>query len=180
MENIIKEAETKLNNSIKSLNEKLSSIIATGASPLMLKNIEVKYYDSLTPLSQIANIKAPDSSMLLVIPFDRSSLKDIIEAINKMNIGLNPIQDGETIKITVPPMTTDKRETFAKEAKSIGELSKISIRNIRTESNKKIKLGGFSENEERLSEEKIQKLIDVKNKEIEEIIKLKIKNLLSL
>ena len=180
MEQIIQTTEQKLNSVIELLNEKLSFIIATGANPLMLKNIQVKYYETMTPLVQMANIKSLNPSMLIVIPFDKEMIKDIIESIHKSNSGLNPVEEGDSIKIIIPPMTSDKREIFAKEAKRIVEESRIQVRNIRTNSNKKIKSLNLSENEDRFAEEKIQKFVDLKNKDIEQIIKIKIKSLLSL
>ncbi len=180
METIIANTKQKLDNSVSSLREKLSTIIATGANPAMLKNVEAEYYEVMTPINQIANIKAPDATMLIVTPFEKPMVKVITEAINKANLGLNPVDEGDQIRIMVPPMTADKRELFVKEAKQIGEEARISVRNVRTDSNKKIKAAGLSENEERLGEEQVQKLVDETNKQIEEIVNTKVKDLTSL
>lgn len=180
MEEIIKTTEQKLNSTVHALHEKLSTIIATGAHPAMLKNIEVNYYETMTPISQLANIKAQDATMLMVTPFDKTINKDILDAIHKANIGLSPVDEGESIRIMVPPMTAEKRTIFAKDAKNIGEESRISVRNIRTEANKKIKNLDASENEERLAEEKIQDLINKTNKEIESVIKAKVDSLMNI
>lgn len=177
MEQTIRNTEEKLKSSINKLNERLSSIIATGANPAILKNIEVEYYEVMTPLNQVANIKAPDATMLLVQAFDRTINKDIVEAIHKADLGLNPVDEGETVRIMVPAMTSDKREVFIKDAKAIGEEARISVRNVRTDANKKIKSLELSENEERLGEERIQKLVDEVNKEIEQIINAKVESL---
>ncbi len=174
MQQTIDNTKQKLESSLHALHEKLSAIIATGASPVMLKNIEVEYYESMTPLNQVANVKAPDATMLIVTPFDRTIIKDIVEAIHKSDLGLNPVDEGDSIRIMVPPMTADKREIFVKEAKAIGEEARISVRNVRTDSNKKIKGLGLSENEERQAEEEIQKLVDNTNKEIENVVKIKV------
>lgn len=180
MEEIIKITEQKLDSSISLLHERLSSIIATGAHPSILKNIKVIYYDELTPLSQVASIKVVDATMLVVQAFDKSMNKEIITSIHKADLGLNLADEGETIRIMISPMTTEKRLIFAKEAKLIGEEFRIAIRNIRTDSNKKIKAGALSENEENISEEKIQNLVNKANKKIEEIVKLKVKSLISI
>lgn len=180
MQEIIDITKQKLDSSLHILHEKLSAIIATGASPTMLKNIEVEYYETMTPLNQVANIKAPDATMLMVAPFDKSLIKDIVEAIHKSDLGLNPVDEGEQIRIMVPPMTAEKRELFVKEAKQIGEEARISVRNVRTDSNKKVKSAGLSENEERLAEENIQKLVDEANKQIEEVIKTKVNDLTTI
>ncbi len=180
MESIINNTKQKIESSIHKLHERLSTIIATGASPNMLKNVQIEYYETMTPLNQVANIKAPDATMLMVVPFDKNLTKDIVEAIHKADLGLNPVDEGDAIRIMIPPMTTDKREGFVKETKSIGEEARISIRNIRIDSNKKIKLEELSENEERLAEEKIQNLINDANKEIENIINKKVSDLTSI
>ncbi len=180
MEQIIENTKQKIDSAVNVLRERLSSIIATGANPSMLKNVEVEYYETMTPLNQVANIKAPDATMLIVSPFDRTLIKDIVEAIHKADLGLNPVDEGDQIRIMVPPMTAEKREIFVKEAKQIGEEARISVRNIRTDSNKKIKSSEFSENEERLGEEQVQKLVDEANKQIEEIINTKVNDLTSL
>ncbi len=180
MQQIIDNTKQKLDQAIHVLREKLSSIIATGANPSMLKNIEVEYYETMTPINQVANVKAPDATMLIVSPFDKSMIKEIVEAIHKSDLGLNPVDEGEQIRIMVPPMTAEKRDIFVKEAKQIGEESRISVRNVRTDANKKIKASELSENEERLGEEQVQKLVDEANKQIEEIVNTKVNDLTSL
>ncbi len=180
MQNTIDNTQQKIDSAISSLKERLSTIIATGANPSMLKKVEVEYYEVMTPINQVANIKAPDATMLMVAPFDKAMVKDIVEAIHKADLGLNPVDEGEQIRIMVPPMTADKRDLFVKEAKQIGEEARISVRNVRTDSNKKIKGLGLSENEERLAEEGIQKIVDSANKQIEEIVNTKVNDLTSL
>lgn len=180
MQIIIDNTQQKIDSAIQHLREKLGSIIATGASPAMLKGIEVEYYEVMTPLNQVANIKAPDATMLMVSPFDKSLTKDIVEAINKANLGLNPVDEGDSIRIMVPPMTAEKRDIFVKEAKQIGEEARISVRNVRTDSNKKIKSEEMPENETRLAEENVQKIVDQANKTIEEIVNSKVNDLTTL
>ncbi len=180
MQTIIDNTNQKIDSAITHLKEKLSTIIATGASPAMLKNVEVEYYEVMTPINQVANVKAADATMLIVTPFEKTIVKDIVEAINKANLGLNPIDEGDSIRIMVPAMTADKRELFVKDAKHIGEEARISVRNVRTESNKKIKASEVSENEQRLAEETVQKIVDEANKKIEEIINAKVKDLTTL
>ncbi len=180
MQEIITNTQSKIDSAIAHLNEKLGTIIATGASPAMLKNVEIEYYEVMTPINQVANIKAPDATMIIVSPFEKSIVKDIVEAINKANLGLNPVDEGDSIRIMVPPMTAEKREIYVKEAKQIGEEARISVRNVRTDSNKKIKAAGVSENEERQGEEDVQKIVDQANKTIEEIVNKKVKDLTTL
>lgn len=180
MQQTIDNTQQKIESAVHVLKEKLSAIIATGANPSMLKNVEVEYYEAMTPINQVANVKAPDATMLIVTPFDKTLIKDIVEAIHKSDLGLNPVDEGEQIRIMVPPMTSDKRDLFVKDAKAIGEEARISVRNVRTDSNKKIKGLGLSENEERLAEEQIQKLVDDANKQIEEIVNTKVNDLTSI
>ena len=178
MNEIIENANKKINSALSTLRDNLSKIVATGSHPSLLNGIKVEYYEVMTPLSQVANIVAQDATTLIVSPFDPSTIKEVVEAINKANLGLNPVDEGKRIRISVPPLTMEKREVFAKDAKALGEISRISIRNIRQDSNKKIKLEKLSENEQKQKEEEIQKLVDNANKEVERIIKIKTDTLL--
>ncbi len=181
MNDIIQNTEAKLNSTIEALQNKLSTIIATGAHPSILNGIEVEYYEAMTPLNQVANVKAPDATMLIVTPFDQNINKDIVEAIHKSALGLNPVDEGNQIRIMVPPLTAEKREIFVKDAKEIGEEARISVRNVRQDSNKKVRASEeMSENEQQLAEEQIQKLVDTFNKKIEEIIKAKVESLTNI
>lgn len=181
MDKLIQNTESKLNSTIEALQSKLSKIIATGAHPSILKGIEVKYYEAMTPLNQVANIKAPDATMLIIVPFDPSINKDIVEAIHKSALGLNPVDEGNQIRIMVPPLTAEKRGIFVKESKENGEEARISVRNVRQDANKKVRASEtMSENEQKLAEEEIQKLVDTFNKKIEEIIKAKVDSLTNI
>ncbi len=174
---IIKQTETKFKNTLNTLHERLASIVASGAHPSLLNGVELEYYETMTPLNQVANISAPDATMLIVKPFDRNVTKDIIEAIHRSSLGLNPVDEGEQIRIMVPPMTDEKRQLFVKDAKVIGEDAKISLRNVRTDSLKKIRSSEISENEEKQLEDELQQLVDKFNKEIDEVTLAKVNSL---
>lgn len=174
MNEILDNIEKKIKITIHVLHEKLSAIVVLGASPSILKNIKIDYYGSPTPINQVANISASDASMLLIKPFDQKINKQIVEAINKANIGLNPIDDVNLIRISIPPTTAEKRQSFVKEVKQIGEQTRIAIRNLRIDSNKKIKSEKISDDEKKQLEIDVQKLIDKVNLEIEDIINKKI------
>ena len=180
MKEIIDNTNKKVKSTISVLCDNLSKIIATGSHPSLLNGIRVECYETLTPLNQIANISSRDAITLIVTPFDKAIVKEIVIAINKANLGLNPVDEGSLIKIGIPPLTTEKRETFVKEAKLLGENARISIRNIRQDSNKKIKSKDLSENEKMKSEEDVQKIINESNKEVEKIIKSKMDDLLKI
>jgi len=143
MDEIILQAQTKIENSIKSLHNKLTKISVSGAHPSLLSGIKVDAYDTLTPIEQLAAIKTLDASTLIVTPFDKNLTKKIVSSVSEANIGLNPINDGNQIRIHVPAVTSEKRELFVKDAKVVGETFKISIRNIRHEALKLIKAGEF-------------------------------------
>lgn len=178
MDDILNTLKTKLKNSMKVLHEKLSNINASGAHPSLLNGIDVECYGTHSPIGQVANIKVKDAQTLIITPFDKQVTKDILSAIHKSNLGLSPVDEGASIRIFVPPLTSDKREIFVKEAKEVGEEVRIMVRNIRQDSIKKLRnQKDFSKNEIELAEEKIQKEIDSTNKEIEILIKQKVENL---
>lgn len=177
MKEIISNADLKFKNTLSKLHEKQSFIIAAGAHPSILKGIEIEYYETMTPLSQVATISAQDGTMLIVKPFDKETTKKIVDAVHKSSLGLNPVDEGEQIRIMVPALTDEKRKVFMKEAKELGEEFKISIRNIRTDTLKKIRSEDAPENETRQLEEELQNLVNENNKEIDEVIKVKINSL---
>lgn len=174
MEEIIKNTQEKIEVIIKALHEKLTRISASGAHPSLLHGIMVESYGEMTPLANITNIKVLNATTLIVTPFDKNLLKEVVSAINKSNFGFNPVDEGNQIRINVPALTTEKREIFVKEAKEMAESIKVSIRAVRQESNKKIKSTILSENEIRLAEQKVQEIVNSSIKEVDEIVKSKI------
>lgn len=180
MNEITEIANKKISTTISVLHDNLSKIVATGSHPSLLKGIMVEYYETMTPLTQIANVSSQDATTLIVTPFETGVIKDIILSINKANLGLNPVDEGKRIRIGIPPLTSDKRDSFAKEAKALGEIARISIRNIRQDLNKKIKLEKKSENEQKQNEDELQKIINSANSDVDKIVKSKIDNLLKI
>ena len=151
---IIKNVESKMNKTIASLEEKLKTVRAGRANPSSLDRVTVDYYGSQTPLKQLATISVPEATQLCIKPFDKSCLKDIEKAIFESNLGYTPNNDGESIRIVIPPLTEDRRRELIKQVKAIGEESKISIRNIRHEGIEDIK-------KEEMAEEKEKELMTV-------------------
>lgn len=181
MEKYLEQLTEKLNISLSKHKERQGQIRATGANASLVSNLMVNYYDVATPLSQLANIKAPDATLLMITPFDKSVIMDILKVISNSDLGLSAAEDGGTIRIVVPPLTSEKRDFFVKQNKEITEEAKISIRNIRQEINKKINNDAdLSENEQKLALEKVQKEIEKFNKEVEELSKVKEKELTTL
>ncbi len=165
--------EARMQKVIENLESKLVSIRAGRANPSMLNGIMVDYYGTPTPINSIANITVPEARQLFIKPFDRSALKNIEKALNEANLGINPSNNGEMIILTIPELTEDRRKEYVKQAKSVGEEAKISLRNIRQEDNEKIKKENLPEDEEKLYLEEVQELINKYNKIVDEYIKNK-------
>lgn len=169
----LNEIEFKMEETIENLEKRLTNVRAGRANPGMLNGIMVEYYGTPTALNAVANITVPEARQLFVKPFDRSTLKDIEKAIQEANLGINPTNNGEMIIITLPELTEDKRRDYVKQAKSIGEETKVALRNIRQDGNNKVKNEELPEDEEKRILEEIQKLIDKYNKIVDEKIKAK-------
>ncbi|MFC6119072.1 ribosome recycling factor [Macrococcoides bohemicum] len=136
---IINELKSKMEKSIESLVREFAAIRAGHANANLLERVSVNYYGADTPVQQLAGISVPEPRMLLVTPYDKSSIDDILKAINMANLGVNPTSDGNVIRITVPALTEERRKELVKEAKKEAENAKIAIRNIRRDANDALK-----------------------------------------
>lgn len=165
--------EEKMKKAIAALETKLLNIRAGRANPSMVNGINVIYYGTPTPLQSLANITVPEARQLMIKPFDRGCLKDIERAINEANIGMTPINNGELIMLNVPELTEERRREYVKTAKSLGEETKVALRNIRQDANNEIKKLELTEDEEKLELNDIQEIIQKYNKIVDEIIKEK-------
>ena len=165
--------EVKMQKVLENLDIKLVTIRAGRANPAMLNGIMVEYYGNPTPLNSIANITVPEARQLFIKPFDRSALKNIEIAINEANLGITPSNNGEMVIITIPELTEDRRKDYVKQAKSLGEEAKISLRNIRQEDNERIKKEELPEDEEKLYLDDVQELIAKYNNLVDEKVKEK-------
>ncbi|MBE6147141.1 MAG: ribosome recycling factor [Firmicutes bacterium] len=172
---IILEAEEKFQKVMENLDKRFLTVRAGRANPSSLDGIYVDYYGSQTPLKQLATISVPEARQLLIKPFDRSCLGAIEKAIFESNLGYTPNNDGETIRIIIPVLTEERRKELVKQVKAMGEEAKISIRNIRRDSNDSIEKEEISEDEQKSLQNDIQdlvnkynKLVDDKSKEKEE------------
>lgn len=173
IEFIIDEAKESMNGSIDHLVKEFLNIRAGKASPQMLGSVFVDYYGSQTPLSQVANLNVPDARTITIQPFEKSMLQAIEKAIMIANIGFNPMNNGDVIIISVPPLTEERRRDLAKQAKSEAEDAKIGIRNARKDANtdiKKLEKDGTSEDDCKSAEDDIQKLTDTFIKKIDELL----------
>ncbi len=172
--------EEKMKKAISALDSNLLTIRAGRANPAILNGIMVLYYNTPTPIQSLANITVPEARQLLIKPFDKSCLKDIERAINEANLGLTPINNGEIITLTVPELTQEKRKEYVKKAKALGEEAKIALRNIRQEANTSIKKLELPEDEEKEELEEVQDLINKYNTIVDEHLKVKENELMSI
>ncbi len=177
---IIKETKEKMEKTIESLNKKMATVRAGRANPSSLDGVQAEYYGVPTPLKQLAIISVPEGNQLLIKPFDKSSLGAIEKAILASNLGYNPTNDGETIRIIVPALTEERRKELTKQVKALAEDAKVSIRNIRHEALDDAKDLELPEDVEKGVENKIQELVNTYNKKVEEELKNKEQELLTV
>lgn len=184
VKDIMNTAEEKMNKSVAVLKRDLATMKAGRANPTMLDRIEVEYYGSMVPINQVANISAPEPRIILVQPWEKSSLKTIEKAILKSDLGINPSNDGSVIRLIVPELTEETRKNLVKNVKKVGEETKVAVRSIRRECNDKIKAlkknNEISEDELKKAEDDIQKRTDNFIKEIEKIVESKEKEIMSV
>jgi len=181
---ILNNMNTRMTKTIKVLNEELGSMKAGRANPKMLDKLEAEYYGSMTPLSQLANISVPEPRILLITPYDKTALKDIERTILKSDLGLNPNNDGNVIRLMVPELTEETRKNLVKTIKKTGEDSKVALRSIRHDALNKLKAlkkeNEITEDEVKDAEKDIQKEIDKFVKEIDSLISAKEKAVLEV
>lgn len=173
---IIDTAKESMQGSIAHLEKEFLNIRAGKASPAMLGSVFVEYYGAQTPLSQVSNVSTPDARTITISPYEKKMLQPIEKAIMIANLGFNPMNNGDMIIISVPPLTEERRRDLAKQAKSEAEDAKIGIRNARKDANtdiKKEEKNGTSEDVCKKAEEDIQKLTDNYIKKIDEVLALK-------
>ena len=179
-EELLLECETKMEDSISSMDKRFTNVRAGRANPNMLDGITVEYYGTETPLKQLANISVPEARQLVVKPFDKSILGDIEKAIFEANIGITPNNNGEVIFLVIPALTEDRRKELVKQVKQIAEEGKIALRNIRQDTNNDIKKLKLPEDDEKNAIEDVQELINKYNKIIEDKLKDKEKDLMTI
>ena len=179
-----KDYEVKMNKSLASYKENLSTIRAGRATPDVLKRIEVDYYGSPTAISSIAEIKVTDARTLTITAWDKSAMKGIEKAILTSELGIHPQNDGSCIRLTFPPMTEERRRELSKQISKMGEDAKVAIRNIRRDANDKVKAmkkdSEMTEDEAKQSDKLIQDLTDKFVKEIDAVTAAKTKEIMEI
>lgn len=176
--------EDKMDKTIFHLEEELSNIRAGRANPAILNKIMVEYYGALTPINQVGSISVPEPRQILITPWDKSVVGAINKAIQQSDIGLNPMNDGNSIRLTFPELNEERRRDLSKQVKNLGEETKIAIRNIRRDSiddaKSEQKANTITEDELKVAEEKIQKITDKYVDNVDKLVSNKEKEIMEV
>ena len=164
MREVLRDAEDRMKKAMATLEREFSRLRTGRASTSLLDGLRVDYYDTPTPLDQLASVSTPDSRTITIQPWDRKAFNDIEKAIQKSDLGLTPVNDGKIIRIVIPPLTEDRRKDLVKVAKKYTEDAKVAVRNIRRDANdllkKKKNDKAISEDDQHKGQEDVQKLTD--------------------
>lgn len=183
LKQIEQKAESKMQSALEFLDESLAHIRAGKANPRILDGIKLDYYGTLTPLSGVASINTPDARTIIVQPWEKPMLKDIERAILNSDVGITPDNNGEVIRLSIPPLTEERRKTLVKQAKQEAEEAKVSVRNARRDAIDTIKKSvkdGVAEDVAKDAENDMQKLHDKYIKKIDEVFANKEKEILTV
>lgn len=180
----LKKYEDKMNKTLDVLEDEFGAIRAGRANPHVLDKIKVDYYGTPTPLQQVGNVSVPEARMILIQPWEKSLIKPIEKAILTSDLGINPNNDGNAIRLIFPELTEDRRKELAKDVKKKGDQAKVAIRNIRRDAmdafKKMEKAGDMSEDDRDLAEEKMQKLTDKMVDKIDKAVEVKTKEIMTV
>lgn len=184
MDAILKSAEDRMGKSVVALEEEFAGLRTGRASAAMFDKLRVDYYGNPTPINQVASISVPEPRLVVIQPWDKGSLGDIERAILSSELSLNPSNDGKVIRISIPPLTEERRKEIVKVAKNTAEQSRVSVRNIRRDANDELKKlekdGEISEDDLKRGEEQIQKLTDRFVEQINAILQTKESEILEI
>lgn len=180
----IDDINNKMNDVIENLEERFSEIRAGRANPAILNKVSIEYYGTPTPINQVASISVPEARLIVIQPWDRSLLSQVQKAIEKADIGINPLNDGSVIRLVFPELTEERRKDLSKDIKKMSEEAKIAIRNVRRDAmddaKAKLKNSELSEDEERSLEDKIQKTTDKFIEKIDTVTDKKVTDIMSV
>ncbi len=180
----LKKYEDKMNKTLEVLHEEFGAIRAGRANPHVLDKIRVDYYGTPTPLQQVGNVSVPEARMIVIQPWEKSLLKPIEKAILTSELGINPNNDGNAIRLIFPELTEERRKSLAKDVKKKGDEAKVAIRNIRRDANdafkKMEKAGEMSEDDQELAIEKMQKLTDKMVEKVDKAVEEKTKEIMTV
>jgi len=181
---VLETANHKMDMTIKNFRQDLTSIHAGRVSPTMLESIKVDYYGNPTPINQVANISTPEPQTLAISPWEKTLIKEIERSIQSANLGFSISNDGNLIRAVAPPFTEERRRDYVKQIKKIGEDTKIALRNIRRDCNDQLKQmekdKQISQDNEKTTQDHIQKVTDLHTNLVDELLTAKEKELLTL
>lgn len=180
---IFDSAKEGMENAIKRLVHELARIRAGKANPAMLASVQVEYYGSMVPLKNVANVNTPDSKTLMIQPFEKGFLEEIEKGIMRANLGFNPGNDGKVVRISIPPLTEDRRRDLVKQAKAVAEEGKVSIRNSRKDANDEIKAlqkDGLSEDRAKTAEAQVQEMTTSYSDKVDSLVAEKEKDIMTI
>lgn len=178
---IDQEVELNMMHALEVMESRLNTIRAGRANAAMLNGIMVDYYGNLTPIQSLANITVPEAKTLMIKPFDKGCLKDIVKAIQEANLGINPTDNGECVILTIPQLTEERRKEYVKQAKQIAEETKVALRRVRQDANDDIKNDdSIPEDQEKKMLDEVQSLINDYNKQVDEKLKEKEEELMKV
>jgi ribosome recycling factor len=177
IEDFLSDAQRRMDRSIEAARDHFNTLRTGRASAALLDRVAIDYYDTATPLKQLATINVPEPRMLTIQPFDPSSIKQIEKAIQESDLGLTPSNDGKLIRLPIPQLTEERRKELVKVARTMAEESRVAVRNVRRDAMQHLKelatKGEVGDDEERRAEERVQKLTDDHVKQIDELLKHK-------
>ena len=184
MQESISKAEDKMKKSVSALGDEFKTIRTGRASAALFDQVKVEAYGTPTPLSQVATVSVPEARLVVIQPWDKGLLAEIERAIQKSELSVNPNNDGKVIRISIPPLTEDRRKEFVKVAKNMAEASRVAVRNVRREANdnlkKKQKASEITEDDEKKGADEVQKLTDKYINEINVLLEDKEKEIMEI
>lgn len=176
--------EEKMEKAVNYLKDELGDIRAGRANPAILNKVEIDYYGSLVPINQVGTVSVPEARQLLITPWDKSMLVALEKSLQKADLGVNPMNDGNCIRLIFPELTEDRRKELTKDVKKLGEEAKVAVRNIRREGMDSVKASQkaseITEDELKVQEEKIQKLTDQYVEKIDQTVASKEKEIMEI
>ena len=186
MQTVLKDMEARMNNGLEALGKEFASVRTGRASTALLDSIRVDYYGNPTPINQMASVSTPDARTLVIQPWEASQLKEIEKAITKADLGIQPVNDGKVIRLTMPTPTEERRKQLVKTIGKMAEDARVAVRNVRREANDKLKAmvkdkkAPITEDEERRGHDQIQKVTDRYIARIDELLKKKEQEIMSI
>ena len=180
---IIEESKDRMDKAIEYLEQELSRLRAGRSNPALLDGVSVDYYGVHSPLSQVSNINTPDPKTILIQPWEKNMLNVIEKAIMAANLGFTPVNNGEVIRINIPPLTEERRHALVKQVRNEGETAKISVRNARKWANDELKRllkEGLAEDLEKIAADEVQEMTTSYNGKVDKVVAVKEKDVMTV